>query len=283
MIVYTPSYPVRGVSVRHYGRYLILPAIALLVSLAVLRFGQFIDYERVFYPALFSSEPYTIEGFVSPRYLPLLMWPLRFLPMHASGAAWVGISTAVTAYTIYKLQGDALSYCLAFTNPLFFIFARFGNVEALVLLGLVIETRPFDVLLMAVKPQTAVLAIVKRLTEYGRRDWLILLGVTAVSFAAWGLWIAPMLLNWIHGPNHAASLDIFPWGILVGLVVIGLFWREMTMPQLAIASYLFTPFVTPSALFVPVTMVMVTFSTKYRLIVYGLLWLLAVTAGIVTE
>lgn len=262
-----------------YGRYLILPAIALIVAFIVYPFPQFSDYERVFYVALHNPTPYSETWFVFPRYLPLLMWPLRWLPAHASGAAWMGISAAIVVYVIHRLEGDVWAYLLVFTSPGYFIFVRYGNVEALILLGLVM-TAPFDVLLMGIKPQTAVLAIIKRLTEYGRKEWAWLTGLVLLSFIAWGFWVLPMLGNWIDGPAHQASLDIFPWGIVAGLVIVGLYWRDMTAVQLAIASYLFTPYITPSAAFVPVTLMLATFNGRHKAVIYGMMWALFIVASV---
>jgi hypothetical protein len=263
-----------------HGRLLLLSPLAVLIPLylTLLKYPPFYDFEEVFYPAIHSAEPYTaVPGFVNPQWVLLALFPFRLLPSHPAAALWVIISVIIIAYVVYQLGGKPSSYFLIFINPFFFSFYTAGNVEALVLLGLVIEYRPLDVLLMGIKPQLTILAIIRRLADYGRKSWLWLLAFLLLTLLLWGLWPVDMLASWGHGPNHAASMDIFPYGLLVGIPVLIKVWRRASVAELALLSYLFTPFITPSAVFALMVIALSIFSTRGKIAVFVAVWsLLAV-------
>lgn len=213
----------------------------------------------------------------------MLLFPLRWIPAHPAGAMLTAVSLLATIYAIGKLEGDRLAYVLTFTNPLFPAMLTQANFDALVLLGVVIELRPFDVLLLTVKPQLGWLAALHKLRGYGRDDWLRLIIITGSTFLLFGFWPARMWHNWQTGVAYWVSADVFPWGVPIGLVLLYLAWRHKSPNyHYLLIGYFFVPYLYYPSIFVYLVIVFATFPTRLRLATFTAVWLLTAVILLVT-
>jgi hypothetical protein len=259
--------------------YLAIALAFLVLYFVLLPLPHFGDFGSIFYPALFLSDPYSEILFLNPPWVLAILYPLRLLSVTQAGAAWMSFSLLVTVFSIHRLKGDALAYLLTFTNPFFAAFLTQSNLDVLILLGLIIETRPFDILLLTIKPQIVVTAIAYKLHQYGRKEWLWLVMAGVLSLLIWGFWPNRMFYNWQHGLYQPVSLDIFPFGLLIGTPLLYLAWKRDSLHLVALTGYFFTPYVSHGSIFVYTVLIFATFTTSYRLIIYAALWLFAIAVA----
>lgn len=97
------------------------------------------DFTAIFYPQL--SAAYPLSGVFNPPWSFVPLYPLQVLSNHAAGALWVAISILIMIYAVSHWHGDPLTYLLVFTNPFIFALIVQPNLDALVLLGLIVEKR----------------------------------------------------------------------------------------------------------------------------------------------
>jgi hypothetical protein len=98
-----------------------------------------------------------------------------------------------------------------------------------------------------------------------------------------------MWANWHHGLIIDGSLDIFPYGVPIGLILLYLIWRRheaMSERQrvvfLTLTMYLFVPYIVGGSVMVYMALIFATFTTRHRLVVYGALWVLFLVAVFIT-
>lgn len=154
----------------------------------------------------------------------LLLSPLGGLPDRVATALTNSITVLVVALVVRRFGGpDWLALPVLLTPTGFWLF-RNGQTEWLMLLGLLFFNG-LDTLLLILKPQVAVGAIVSRIRRADKLWWVYLaplVVMTLISFVAWHGWFlniltfAPVLI----GGDWNSSM--WPWGVVPG---IGLLWR----------------------------------------------------------
>jgi hypothetical protein len=154
------------------------------------------------------------------------------------------------------------------------MYITLGQLDVLLLIGLLARP-PFDVLLLAIKPHVLGTAVLFRLREYRARDVGYLLAAVALSLVIWQGWPILMIDNWQAGVYHPLSLDIFPYGLPIGVFFLAWAWRRQNVIVGGISSFFLVPYISPGSVFVYAVLVFSTFTAVNRLAIYLSLWALA--------
>jgi hypothetical protein len=168
------------------------------------------------------------EGLPLAPWAAMLLSPLGGLPDRLATAITNGASVIVLALVIGHYGGPAWLAIPLLISPFGYWLFRNGQTDCLLLGGLLIFNG-LDPLILVLKPQVAIGAIVSRFKRAQAQRWryLLPLGIgVALSLVIWWGWprgvlhYAPVLLsaNW----NSAA----WPYGIPVGIVLLWLAWRS---------------------------------------------------------
>lgn len=253
-------------------RGLLLALAGAALYLAVYQLPAFWDWSKHFYPAA-AAWDYQLYN---PPWLLAILKPFTILPVHAAGALWVTLSLLVICYACHKLGADRLGMVLALTTPATWFLITLGQLEALLLLGLVIERRPWDVLLLAIKPQVIGTAILFRLRDYDRRAVGYLAAFLLVSLVVWPGWPAEMLARWWRGGEFGGfkplSLAIFPYGIPAGLALFWYAWRRQNAGLGALSSFFFVPYLGPGSHIVYIVLLLSKGPRRLRVAGYAGYW-----------
>jgi hypothetical protein len=183
-----------------------------------------------------------VTGYFNPPWLAWLLSPLGLLTAVDSHVLWIVIILLLTVRCVYALGGGLFGAVLTVTSPGFLFTLVHGQIDVLVLLGLLTGSW----LLILIKPQVAGLAVVYDVIAQRRVDWF------AVAFAAVSL-VAFILF--MSRPERAglvtsATITIFPWGVPLGIIlfIIALLRRDKWLAVLA--TFFITPYLSGSSLLV---------------------------------
>lgn len=219
------------------------------------------DYLVGYYPALHAADPYSIPFYFNPPWLIWLLRPLALLAPADSFCLWLAIVFLLVMRCTYALGGGALAAVLTMTSPGFIESVINGQVDVLVLIGLLVGSW----LLILIKPQVAGAAVVYDVIRERRVDWpsLALIGL---SFLAHGFWPAS-----ISGAGliTAASLSPWPYGIPGGVALFALALRRRDRYLAALSSFFFAPYISGNSLLVYIAIL----TTRYGRVVAVTSWL----------
>lgn len=254
-------------------------AFALLFT-AVYQLPAYGDFTTDFYTAAHLIDPYEYHRFLNPPWMVLILRPFALLPEHAAGALWVSLSICLIVYSVHLMGADRLGLLLTLLNPFMWFFITLGQLDALVLFGFALAwhgrneaIRPFDVLLMVVKPQVIGMAALFRLRDYTRRDLLMLAGAGVLTLLIWGAWPLAMVGNWGAGVYQPLDMGVWPWGIPVGPALVVLAWKRRNEALAAVATYSLVPYVGPGSIIVYLAIIFSLFRGKSaRLALWALAW-----------
>lgn len=257
----------------HVFRWLVALLGAATLFLALYQLPSFGDWDHHFYPMAQADQPYEHWNY-NPPWVHAVLRPFRLLPVHAAGALWVTLSIVIIIYASHRLGADRLGLALTLSSPALWFFITLGQLDALLLLGFVVSNRPWDVLLLAIKPQVIGVAILFKLRDYDRKALLQLGAFLLISLLIWWNWPSVMVDRWIRGGGHQPlSLDVFPWGVPAGLILLWIAWRRRNVVLGALASYFLTPYVGPGSHIVYAALIFSTAPTPARLGAYAAYWL----------
>ena len=206
---------------------------------------------------LAGLSPYEVAGYYNPPWIAMLFIPLALLPVAIGRSVWLILSIFLLAYVVYRLEGKALSLALIVFSPPMLYALQFGNIEPLILLGLVLP-RWLGILLLMGKPQIGLgiclywLAVERKLTDF------IPFGVAmALSFWAYGLW--PLHQNPVQD-GATWNISYWPFSLPLGAALLVYAIRRQR-DNLALASGpAFAPYLGPTG-FVPILLAL----SKYPL------------------
>lgn len=202
-----------------------------------------LDWYNYYYPAIQNvSDPFVVAGYFNPPWLAWLLSPLGLLTAVDSHVLWIVIILLLTVRCVYALGGGWFAVILTIVSPGFLLTIMNGQVDILVLLGLLTGSW----LLILVKPQVASLAIVYDAMK-GRIDW------TAVLIGSVSLVVAALFMT---RPNATGLLttvtNITPWPLGIplgiGLFVLSLIRRDRWLSVMA--TFFVVPYLSGSSLLV---------------------------------
>jgi hypothetical protein len=188
-------------------------------------------------PEGFDWQQYFKAGRLHPIWTP---WTKQILQLVVPPG--YGLVFALTVLSIgiraYRYKPAILPLCLAlFSMPTMWVLFM-GNIDGLVLFGLLIM--PVGIPLVLMKPQVAAFALLSR------RSWFLAGAIwLLISLLIWGFW--PVKLLMVTTPEWKAEwvqdISIFPWGLLLGLPL--LWYSRKDQDLLMAAGSLLTPHLFP--------------------------------------
>lgn len=204
--------------------------------------GLALDWYVVYYPALQTADPFTVWGYFNPPWLAWMLSPLGLLSAGDSHVLWIVFILLLTVRCVYALGGGWLAVLLTILSPGFFVMLVNGQVDILVLLGLVAGSW----LLILIKPQVAGLAVLYDVIRERRVDWFAVV-VTAVSLVIFALWMARPQAAGLH---TAVNVTPWPWGIPLGVALFGWSLVRRDKYLAAMATFFWAPYLSASSMVV---------------------------------
>lgn len=191
-----------------------------------------------------GHSPYIVPGFYSPIWVALLFVPFSFFSMEIAYRIYAAILFGASIYIFWKLSNERVWITfIACFSPFLYMMMQYGNIEWLVLIGLITPT-PIGLWFLLVKPQMGFVAVLllawKSYKQQGIRRFVLDFFPVAL-----GLAISYLLGMRIPVATHfsAWSADIWPYGLLLGTpgLIIAFKNRDDKL-ALAVAPFL-TPYV----------------------------------------
>jgi len=265
-------------------------ALVLAMYFLVPDFGFGVDLRTFFRPAgqaFFRGEdPFAVrEGIFSPPWVYLILAPFILLPEYLAYCAFLMASLFLFAYAAYRFDATRLTMILFLTAPPVGYCLIVGNIDALVILGLLLPPQ-IGLFFVSLKPQVGFFVILFWLVESYRNDgWKETLRVfapitivTLITFALYGLWPLRMLEP---QPYETINASMWPYSIPIALGLAAASLKEREIKFAIVASPLFAPFI--NFLSYAASLLTVLSSNFYTVVVIIGLWMLAFMDGRVIE
>jgi hypothetical protein len=210
-----------------------------------------VDWKYSFRPATLSilagHSPYTDSGFYNPPWLLLPLIPIALLSAPLGSAVIFVLNLYGYFFSALKMRMNAIMFVLFSLFSGVLLNSWNGNVEGLVVLGFILPPQ-IGLFFVLCKPQfgigVATFWIVEACLQGGIRRVVRVVAPASVavilSFVMFGFWPA-------RSPNLAGvwwDSSIFPYGIPIGLILLGIaIWRQDIRFAIA-SSPFFAPYVT---------------------------------------
>ena len=205
-----------------------------------------LDWRSTIGPAtrFWFTEPWA-QGWPVAPWAPLLISPLGALPDRLATALLNGASVVALAVVIRRLGGRDWLAIPLLVSPLGFWLCRNGQVDAVILLSLLV-TNGLELLIVIAKPQVAVGVVVSRLRRAGPR-WPVYLApllvgglLSLVIWPGWPLAVASASASHVGVDWNSAA---WPYGVPFGLALLWAAWRRGDDGLALLATPLLFPFV----------------------------------------
>lgn len=221
------------------------------------------------------ESPYNVDCFFSPVWVAILFSPLSIFTRDIAYKIYAAVLFGSYLFIIWKIsKKDLVISLIASFSPFVYMTMQYGNIDWLVLLGL-ITPKYLGIWLILSKPQMGfTLAIFwawKIYKDEGVRAMLV--AFTPVTL---GLLISIMVGMRLPSPGNLSSwsADIWPYGLILGIpaLIIGLVKKDEYL-SFATAPFL-TPYIGPMswAAILPFAMK----NRKYITIAVALTWMLVI-------
>jgi hypothetical protein len=209
-----------------------------------------VDWHGAFRPAalafLRGESPYNTDGFIYPPWTALLLLPIAVFPETVGRALLFFAYLFSVAFTAYKLGGNRISILFILISPPVLHGLLNGNIDGLVVLGLVLPPW-LGLFLLVIKPQVSYAAILylfittlkKEKITGAIRVFAPVSIMYALSLAVFGLW--PIKFNSTISFPWNASL--WPLSIPIGLVLLISSIRNNNFHHSIVASPFLSPYV----------------------------------------
>lgn len=235
--------------------------LALVIAAGVLMLSQVplpeaIDWDETFRPAMLAwlagGNPYAgAYPLYNPPWVLLPLLPFAVLPPALGRAALLLASLAAFAAVAKRFGASPLAMALFLFTVLVWDSYTLGNVEWLVMLGLIVP-RPAGMVLLAIKPQAGAAVMVFYAVEAFRaggirglvRLLFPLASVGALSLAVFGLWPLESM-RYLAFRGEPMNYSFFPYAVPVGLALLIHALRKRDLRYALPCSPMFFPVVTP--------------------------------------
>jgi hypothetical protein len=197
---------------------------------------------------LFDWHLYDGSGYYNLPYVALALFPLATLPAHIGYALLNGFSLVCALHLSQLRHWSPARLVLFVTSMPFVLTLLHGNIDAPLLLGLLLAPEAYRGVIIAAKPQNAL----GLLPSLSLRAWVVL---AVCLWATYLVWVYPLgwdwPLRWLQLVNPVMRAE-WNWASPVLWVVALLAWlysyeRKDTQAQLALSPFLLTYFA-PSSL-----------------------------------
>lgn len=259
------------------------------------------DWWEVFYPA--GNRPlqaYTNDiHFVYPPWMALLLAPISRWGPEIAYPLFVAISALIVSWAVWQWSGQWWVLLLVLSSAPMIAVLTTGQVDAIPLLGLVVYTltakqgeysgqiiqikdknRPqanpilefLAIVLLAAKPQIAGLSAAIIWLRSHKRWWLLVAfgALTGVTLLIWPGWMG-VAYGRLGGLDQKFSVDLWPWGILAGIVLAWIAVGHRDVLIAAVATYFFLPYINMNSLIV-VAVVLAVRLPKLYFVFYAATW-----------
>ncbi|MDJ0756318.1 MAG: glycosyltransferase 87 family protein [Ardenticatenaceae bacterium] len=265
--------------------FLLVIAIAISVGAGLFwtpAFDQLFDWWVVFHPA--GQQIFDVfkenDFFVNPPWLTIILFPFGLLPVRLSYILFCVLQVFILAFVNWRFAGNSLTFLLLITSSPFFSILANGQVDGLVLLGLLLSADDKNwykqlsgQLIMLIKPQVLGL-LIPYLWWQSKYRWQTLIGgviCAGLTFALWGNWIIDMQSALTRlAVHHNASL--WPYGLLVGLPILVYALWSKDIKLIGIASFFCMPYALTHSLLGALFFIHSRFPIYVGLIVWLGLW-----------
>jgi len=197
-------------------------ALLIVVSCAVGITAPHLGDFGIFYAAAQAVRsgvnPYSVSGYYNPLHVALVAAPLSVIPFEGAYRVNAGVMFGIYALAMHRIAPARFIWLVATLAPFGLLIAFYGNLDAIVLLGVTLPA-PIGVWLLLAKPQIGLFAAALMLWK--RRDWRLTAAVgvlLAVSLAMGILSTTPI--------NTAWNVSVWPWGLLIGGPLLVYSWRK---------------------------------------------------------
>lgn len=194
-------------------------------------------------------DPYRLD-FFNPPWAMWFLFPFRGLPQDVG---WVRLITLLVFFALVWRQSEDIvkALLLATSVPLLYLIAN-ANIDFLPALAFLLPNKGWAFVLLTIKPQTGVLAVLawlKRIKSWKAALGLLLpfLALLVVSLFLYGFWPAAVWRNMAEMQNVGLTrvswnTSLFPWSIPLGVYFAWRTWKEMDEFYGVTASALLSPY-----------------------------------------
>lgn len=162
----------------------------------------------------------------------------------------------------------------------------YGQIDALILLGVSLAIHSslglqlIGCLLILIKPQVAGLTLPIVWLRSDHKTGLLLFGLTVVLFSLiiWGFWPLDVyaMMAILSTRN---SIDVWPYGLLLGIPLIVLAWRRRSVETAMIATYFCVPYANLQSLLPIFAVLFAKLSSKVSLVLLIGTWLILIVSA----
>ncbi len=224
--------------------------------------------------ASFQS-PYSVDCYYSPVWVAILFSPLSVFTREIAYRVYAAILFGSYLFIIWKIsKQDLIVSLIASFSPFVFMTMQYGNIDWLVLLGL-ISPKFLGIWLILTKPQMGFTLAILWAWKIYKDEGIRALFVTFTPVTI-GLLVSLMLGMRLPNPGSLSSwsADIWPFGLLLGIPALVIaFQKRDEYLALGTAPFL-TPYIGPMswAAILPFAMK----NRKYITVAVVLSWLLVI-------
>jgi hypothetical protein len=230
------------------------------------------DWRMAFAPSVrhWMVEPWASGSLILP-WGNIFLTPLATMPDHIATVITNGLTVFVFVLVARRFNAPEWLALILLVSPMgYFLFVN-GQVDFLIWIGLLMFNG-LDLIFLTIKPQIALGILIPRLRRAESR-WLRYLApltiLTLFSVFIWGTWfiIFPTLKA-----STIANYSIFPWGVPIGLVLLGFSWRYPD-DRWGIAA---TPFLVPYIniqSYLAMCLALASFKPRLTLAIWLVLWI----------
>ena len=259
-------------------------SVAAIFFYAIYSLPYYGDWDSVYYHVGRSPlAPYSVSGFLNPAWMAWILAPFAILPPHLSGAVWMTLAVLLTVWSMHRLQAGLFAILLCLLSPAFIRYITSGQIGIVPLLGFIflltyerIPLKGLGLILMSVKPQVLGGGALSYWLNLNRHHKLLtaipLVVVLLLSVLMYGFW--PLQIN-PSDLNQSVDMSPWPYGIPVGLFLLGWsIWKNKPILG-GLATYLLVPYVSPSSLFIYTAVLFSKVPKWVSVLVFIFLWAFA--------
>jgi hypothetical protein len=217
------------------GSYIALFSITFaVIAAAAMMIPVGIDWEGGYYPAgrdiLRGHSPYhplspEKTGFLNPPWVLVVIAPLTLLGLNLSWGFWFAANFILYVLALYRWRARLAFIGVAMLMPFAFMTLWNGNLDAVVLFGSTLAPFPAGLFIVLLKPQMGIGLAAYWGIELWRREGMRQAVFTFIPVTlAFGVSLLIFGNFFEHGNSlvHIGwNVSIFPYGIPVGLLLLG--------------------------------------------------------------
>lgn len=209
-----------------------------------------VDWNIAFYPAarllVKGLNPYSVVRFHNPIWALIPLIPFVLLGKNLGGLFLFFFNLFTYAFVGYRFTRKPVALLAMLLSPLVFYNLFLGNIDSLVLWGLLLPP-PIGLFFAMTKPQIGIgLVLYIAYTTWRDAGWRRLLFIfapvtiaLAISFLIFGNWMINSSENVL---DAYWNFSLFPWSLPFGLLLLGIAIRNRNIQTSVSASPFLTPY-----------------------------------------